>query len=522
MFSYEDRMLAVKTYYKCNKNLIAVYNELGYPSPNALRGWINEYETNGNLHKDSRKKPRYTQEQIDKAVSFCLSHDNNISNTVKVLGYPSRMILAKWMQEHGHFDKCIKPSCQKRKNRVKYSIELKKQALSDLLNGMPGYVVAAKYGCSISALGNWKKTIMVEKDTYRNKEEASDSLKEDYNYEATNDDPAVLRSEIEKLRSELEQLRFEADVMKEISKQLKKEVGIDPRTLKNHEKAELINALRNKYKLGRLLEYLSISRSSFYYQQTVMKQPDRYLFQRNLIKRIFNENCGRYGYRRIHVELQRRSVILSEKVIRRIMKEEHLTVSSIKKKKYSSYIGEISPACNNLISRDFHADNPNEKWLTDITEFALPEGKVYLSPIIDCYDGYIVEWTIGTHPTADLVNTMLRSATLKLKPGEHPIIHSDRGCHYRWPEWIKITEETGLIRSMSKKGYSPDNSACEGFFGRIKNEMYYNRDWSKTSIKEFILILDKYLHWYNEKRIKISLGGLSPVEYRSMFINTDY
>lgn len=126
MFSYEDRMLAVKTYYKCNKNLIAVYNELGYPSPNALRGWINEYETNRNLHKNSRKKPRYTQEQIDKAVSFCLSHDNNISNTVKVLGYPSRMILAKWMQEHGYFDKCIKPSCQKKKKTSKIFYRTKK------------------------------------------------------------------------------------------------------------------------------------------------------------------------------------------------------------------------------------------------------------------------------------------------------------------------------------------------------------------------------------------------------------
>ena len=133
-----------------------------------------------------------------------------------------------------------------------------------------------------------------------------------------------------------------------------------------------------------------------------------------------------------------------------------------------------------------------------------------------------VSWTVGTSPNAKLANTMLKQAIKTLKPGEHPIVHSDRGCHYRWPEWIKITEETGLIRSMSKKGYSPDNSACEGFFGRIKNEMYYNRDWSKTSIKEFILILDKYLHWYNEKRIKISLGGLSPVEYRSMFNNTDY
>ena len=143
----------------------------------------------------------------------------------------------------------------------------------------------------------------------------------------------------------------------------------------------------------------------------------------------------------------------------------------------------------------------NEKWLTDITEFVIPAGKVYLSPIVDCFDGL-------------LVNSMLDDAAKLLSVGEKPIIHSDRGVHYRWPGWIDRMEKNGFIRSMSKKGCSPDNSACDGVFGRIKNEMFYNADWSGVNISEFIGILNDYLYWYNEKRIKKSLGYLSPIEYR--------
>ena len=156
----------------------------------------------------------------------------------------------------------------------------------------------------------------------------------------------------------------------------------------------------------------------------------------------------------------------------------------------------------------------NEKWLTDITEFAIPAGKVYLSPIVDCFDGLLVNWTISTSPDALLVNSMLDDAAKLLSVGEKPIIHSDRGVHYRWPGWIDRMEKNGFIRSMSKKGCSPDNSACEGVFGRIKNEMFYNADWSGVNISEFIGILNDYLYWYNEKRIKKSLGYLSPIEYR--------
>lgn len=196
------------------------------------------------------------------------------------------------------------------------------------------------------------------------------------------------------------------------------------------------------------------------------------------------------------------------------MLEEHLVVQGKKRRSYSSYLGEISPAVPNLLERDFHAEKPNEKWLTDITEFHIPAGKVYLSPLVDCFDGMAVSWTIGTSPDAELVNTMLDGAIACLSPGEHPVIHTDRGCHYRWPGWIARMETAGLTRSMSRKGCSPDNAACEGFFGTLKSEMFYTRSWEGVSLEEFIYELDGFLRWYNEERIKISLDAMSPIEYR--------
>jgi putative transposase len=214
--------------------------------------------------------------------------------------------------------------------------------------------------------------------------------------------------------------------------------------------------------------------------------------------------------------LGRREFTISEKVVQRLMKQECLIVTANKKRRYGSYLGEISPAPENLINRDFHADIPNEKWLTDITEFQIPAGKVYLSPVIDCFDGLVVSWTIGTRPDSDLVNTMLDAAIETVIASENrPVIHSDCGAHYRWPGWLKRVHNAKLIRSMSRKGCSPDNAACEGFFGRLKTELFYPRNWQDTSVDQFIGTVDAYIHWYNEKRIKISLGSLSPMEYRA-------
>ena len=149
------------------------------------------------------------------------------------------------------------------------------------------------------------------------------------------------------------------------------------------------------------------------------------------------------------------------------MNEEQLVVYVTRRRRYSSYLGEISPAVENLVNRDFQAEAPNQKWLTDITEFHIPAGKVYLSPVIDCFDGLVVSWAIGTRPDAALVNAMLDDAIDTLVEGDRPLVHSDRGAHYRWPGWLSRIEDAKLIRSMSRKGCSPDNAACEGFFGRL-------------------------------------------------------
>jgi len=299
---------------------------------------------------------------------------------------------------------------------------------------------------------------------------------------------------------------------------VKKDQGVDPRNLANKEKTILVDALRNDYALDELLDCVDLARSSYYYQRKSAAFPDKYLELREQIKEIFEEHDGNWGYRRIWAGLRAgdEPVVVSEKVVRDIMRKEELKVVYIKKMKrhWSSYAGEISEAPENLVKRDFHAERPSELWLTDITQFILPDFKCYLSPMIDCFDGKVVSWTLSQSPNAELANTMLQAAVGSLEHWQHPVIHSDRGCHYRWPGWIDICDKAGLIRSMSKKGCSPDNSACEGFFGRLKNEFFYYRDWRGIDYDTFASMLNNFIVYYNESRIKKSLGWMSPIQYR--------
>ncbi|WP_370873227.1 DDE-type integrase/transposase/recombinase [Olsenella profusa] len=176
--------------------------------------------------------------------------------------------------------------------------------------------------------------------------------------------------------------------------------------------------------------------------------------------------------------------------------------------------GRVTDAPENLAKRDFAAGLPNSLWLTDITEFAIPAGKAHLSPVPDCFDGALPAWSIPPAPDEGPSDSMLEKACAGLAPDEHPVIHSDRGCHHGWPGRIAICERNGLIRSMSAKGCSPDNSAMEGFFGRPENESFHGRGWSGVGLSEFIEMLDAYLRYYNEARPKEQLGWMSPMQYR--------
>lgn len=226
--------------------------------------------------------------------------------------------------------------------------------------------------------------------------------------------PAREREELERqlasLRLEVRQLRLEQDLLNKANELLKKGLGVDLQLLSNREKTRLIDALSEHYGLPELLAQLGLARSSYFYHRARMAVGDKYLSVRHSIIDIFESNHRCYGYRRLQASLTRQHFNISEKVVLRLMKQERLVVPKPKKRSYASYLGEISPAPENKINRDFQAAAPKEKWLTDVTEFQIPAGKVYLSPIIGCFDGMVVSWTIGTSPDAELVNTMLDAA----------------------------------------------------------------------------------------------------------------
>ena len=440
----------------------------------------------------------YSKEQVFKALDT-YEETKSVSKTVEILGYPCFKVMYLWIKKYpDHAPTGIKRSFKHA------SSEIKKNAVSRcLIRGESVESVSEDIGYSTSAIRAWM-------EKYRKKGIPLPMKKAD-----TKDKKDTGSTEsIEELKAQILDMQMDIDILKETINVIKKDPGVNLEHLKNREKAVVIDALRNKYTLPELFRKLSIPRSSYYYQESVLKAGDKYEELRKTIVELFNDNDSRYGYRRIKIALKDSGTIVSEKVIRRLMKQEGLKVKKIHKHTYNSYKGEITPAPPDLIKHDFHADKPNEKWLTDITEFKIRAGKVYLSPIIDGYDGMPIVWTIGTSPNAELANSMLKAGIQKLSPEEKPIIHSDRGNHYRWPKWIEITKEAGLKRSMSRKGCSPDNSACEGFFGHLKTEMFYGRNWDDYTIQEFIAELDSYMRWYCKDRIKLTLGGRSPLKYR--------
>ena len=278
-----------------------------------------------------------------------------------------------------------------------------------------------------------------------------------------------------------------------------------------------MTALRAKHGLCELLPVVGMAKSSYEYavHARAKGETGERAAAREAVIAAFESSGGTYGYRRITAVVD-----AGEPAVRGIMKEEGLAARAAKKKRrYSSYEGETSEAPPNLLRDErgkhhFRAGNPNEKWITDVTEFRIPAGKACLSPIVDCFDGMPLSWAISTSPDAEMANSSLLGACEWLREGDHPVIHNDRGGPYRWPGWIRICDKHGLVRSMSRKGCSPDNARCEGFFGRLKIEFFYGCDWTGAAIQEFIAMLDAYLKWYRDIRIKSDLDYRSPMQFR--------
>lgn len=274
----------------------------------------------------------------------------------------------------------------------------------------------------------------------------------------------------------------------------------------------MIWELRHEFKIGLLIDVADIPRSTYYYysKQFDHPKPDRYAEIKTEIRHIYDKSKGRYGYRRITKELKKKFVI-NHKTVQKLMRKMGI-FCRVRMHKYHSYKGNVSRIAPNLLKRNFKADQPNQKWVTDVTEFALFGIKLYLSPIIDLYNGEVISYNLSRHPNLNQVTDMLEKAFSKIPDNTNLILHSDQGWQYQHKHYQKMLKEKGIRQSMSRKGNCLDNACAENFFGLLKTELLYLQEFH--SVEHFIEELHEYIEWYNNKRIKLKLNGLSPVEFR--------
>ena len=255
-----------------------------------------------------------------------------------------------------------------------------------------------------------------------------------------------------------------------------------------------------------------IPRSSYYYHLSKIDKLDKYNGIKSEIITIFNESKQTYGYRRIECVLRQKGYIINHKTVNKLMKELKLVVK-VRKAKYKSYKGEVGKIAPNVLNRDFTATAPNQKWVTDVTEFAVCDEKIYLSPIMDLYNREIISYSISKSPNFNQTREMLNDAFKYINELDKPILHSDQGWQYQMKTYQRLLEEHNIIQSMSRKGNCLDNACMENLFGRLKVEMFYGRTY--TSVSNFIEELHNYIDYHNNKRISLKLKGMTPVQYRN-------
>ena len=253
-------------------------------------------------------------------------------------------------------------------------------------------------------------------------------------------------------------------------------------------------------------------RSVYYYQLSVSNKTDPYLDVKTRIGVIYHRHKGRYGYRRVQTELGHEKCHLNPKTVQKLMSKLGLK-STVRPKRYQSYKGPEGKAAPNLLERKFNATEPNQKWVTDVTQFNIAGKKVYLSPVLDLYNQEIISYEIADHPQMSMVMQMLNKAFKRLQPKDKLMLHSDQGWHYRIAPYQMALKQKGVAQSMSRKGNCLDNAVMENWFGIMKTEFFYQKKFD--DVQSFKTELKEYIHYYNHDRIKQKLKGLSPVQYRT-------
>ena len=273
----------------------------------------------------------------------------------------------------------------------------------------------------------------------------------------------------------------------------------------------MISELRHKHKISLLLEISGLARSTYYYYAKQRIEPDKHREVKEQITKIYHENRGRYGYRRITMALRNRGHHVNHKTVQRLMK--YLGISCrVRMKKYRSYKGEVGKIAPDLLGRDFETTASNHKWVTDVTEFSLFGQKLYLSPILDLYSRDIVSYTLSDKPLLSMTMEMLNQAFAQIPDGINLILHSDQGWQYQHRHYQDMLKSKGVRQSMSRKGNCLDNAVMENFFGLLKSELLYLQDFH--SLEHFKAEIIDYMDYYNNHRIKLKLKGLPPAIHR--------
>ncbi|TVV92091.1 IS3 family transposase [Streptococcus pneumoniae] len=317
-------------------------------------------------------------------------------------------------------------------------------------------------------------------------------------------------TELERLQAENEYLRAENAIPKKVER-----TPIEGRKGARR-KTKIVQELVTDFSLDILLKIIKLARPTYYYHLKQLDQSDKDCDIKAEIQSIYTEHKGNYGYRRMTLELRNRGFVVNHKKVQRLMKVLGLTARIRRKRKYSSYQGEVGKKADNLIQRQFEATKPMQKCYTDVTEFAIPAStqKLYLSPVLDGFNSEIIAYNLSCSPNLEQVKTMLEQAFTE-KYYANTILHSDQGWQYQHDFYHRFLESKGIQASMSRKGNSPDNGMMESFFGILKSEMFYGYEKSFQSLKQLEQAIVDYIDYYNNKRIKVKLKGLSPVQYRT-------
>ena len=270
---------------------------------------------------------------------------------------------------------------------------------------------------------------------------------------------------------------------------------------------------KNKYSISEMCRFFEVSRSGYYDYVKRMDVPARDLPLAEKIRECQEHSHSTYGYRRVHIWLERQGIHKNPKTVLRVMQKYNL-LSEVRRKKYHNYTNGIYKYPNHL-ARDFRADRPNEKWVTDISYIRTGQGFLYLSVIRDLYDNSIVAYKTGTEQNINLVLSTIRAAKRKEKVTGSLHLHSDQGFQYTSQAYYSLTKTYHITPSMSSRGNPYDNAMAENFFSILKTECIY-RTKLKT-YEEARLLIDEYIQFYNNERIQLKTK-LTPLEKRCQFV----